>query len=227
MIQRPPDLTGERPADWEPIQWLGARLLFEGATHAEVAKQVGRSRGTVSRWVTGWRKKYGGNWPVPRHGRRDPEDWLPHDHSDNPSSTIERLRVAGKWRDLRSTAAWQNGVLAEDSRRLAARILDAYATDPERFATLTVDDALTLARIADLFEKRAVEMANDPRDGDGEDGVIDIAESVPPGTLAALDAGPTDEDELTLAAAGDNVRAFLRHVSEAANPDGSSDDVAS
>lgn len=204
-----PDLTGDCPDDWEPIRWVAAQAIHQGKTQRATAARLGVAPSTISRWKRQWKNRYG-------------EDFLALDRARNLSGAREvasayRLGTVGGWGDVRAAAAASNGVTADLARQIAQRRLQEILDDPVELSLLTVADLLTLAKIADMLERRADELIN-VRRGYGDpietSGRLGDEPEVPEGILDGLDAPIGDEFEVYVKMAEENVTAFLHLVTE-------------
>lgn len=210
MAEPWPDLEGDCPDDWDHRQWVAAQAIYNGETQRLAAKRVGVAVGTVSRWKRGWKDRYG-------------DEFLAGDKTRNLAETREiaaayRRGTDNKtWAEVRASAASANGVTADLARQVAQAILIRYLESPEDLAALEVKDALTLAKVAEMLEKRADELI-DIRRGQGPGSFGGQFDEVPEGIFDALDAPVGEEHDEVVAQAAENATTFLRLVEDSGLP---------
>lgn len=138
-----PDPSGKAPKGFSADQWTAYQAIALGTSQREISKQIGKSSGTVARWVRNWRDEYGDDL-FRRQAKANVDATHQNITPGNDESTSE---LAADWSARRSATAARHGNNAD----LAARVLDKFLTrlfeDDERLDAMTIADARWLEKI--------------------------------------------------------------------------------
>lgn len=163
-----PSPEGERPPDWPEHYWDAFRFMeLEGSSASDAAARIGRSHGTLSRFIRKQRDKYGAEfWPPTRR-----RGW------GNPAAGTSVALARSSWPELRALASMNFGEAAETARATCVAALESLLHDPVRMKLLAPRDILDLAKAAEILARRAdvlsgiVPMSNPlPPPGEPDDG---------------------------------------------------------
>lgn len=178
-----PDFDKPRPVDdWpNPLHWVAAKAIHEGATQAEAAVEVKRVRSTVSNWVERWRDVYGPDFLPAKPALTD----------ENRGSQLGGMATKAKWQAHREDRAAGLGSIAGLAVEVAEVGLLALL-EGDRAKEL---DALDLERISRVAERllRAADRLATPL---GVVGAGGAPTGIPAGLLDGLETKPGQHDSI-------------------------------
>lgn len=150
-----PDMAGPMPDDWQPRDWQIAQMLTAGKTYREIGEELEVSGGTISSRIAMLRARYGSEFLRSPRRKRDGPPKIARLVANRRLGERERQ----KWSELRQLVSADFGLVSVKALRLADEVLTRYMDNPELIDTLTIEDAMVLARLAVLVGERADDMS--------------------------------------------------------------------